>query len=233
MLLLWYALAGLLGFPVVTHASTQEAFLRWSGQRESWRPIIIIVLWCAWKWRNNIIFKARKEPFMAILLNVVSIYESLPAKNHIRKNVNRNRQEDIHSGVPRAYFDGAAQHNSCHCGVHIIMEENIQYLISWNGGKLSNCMAEAMALAGLLTFCIFFDIHHVSIYGDSKILVDHIMGKRCISRPHLAGWMDRIMYLWGKVKGCSIQHIYKSQNQQADCLSKEGLLSQTGTWFIR
>lgn len=94
-------------------------------------------------------------------------------------------------------------------------------------------MAEVMALAGLLTFCIFCDIHFVSIYGDSKIMVDYVMGKCRINCPHLAGWMDIIMYLWGKVKGCSIQHIYRSKNQQADYLSKEGLLSQTGNWSVK
>lgn len=94
-------------------------------------------------------------------------------------------------------------------------------------------MAEAMALARLLTFCIFFDIHLVSIYGDSKIVVDHVLGKGRIGCPHLTGWMDRVMFLWGKVNGCSIQHIYRSKNQQADCLSKEGLLTQTGIWSVK
>lgn len=175
--LLWYELAVLLGFPDVSHASTQEAFIWWSGQRESWRSIIIIVLWYAWKWRNNIIFRDKREPFMAILRNVVSLYESLPAINQKRKNVNWKGQGDVPSGNPRAFFDGAAQLNSCGCGVHIIMDEGLHYLISWNGGKGSNCMAEAMALARLLTFCIFFDIHLVSIYGDSEIVVDHVLGK--------------------------------------------------------
>lgn len=170
---------------------------------------------------------------MAILRTVVSLYESLPAINQKRKNVNWKGQGDVPSGNPRAFFDGAAQLNSCGCGVHIIMDEGLHYLISWNGGKGSNCMAEAMALARLLTFCIFFDIHLVSIYGDSKIMVDHVLGKCRISCPHLTGWMDRVMFLWGKVNGCSIQHIYRSKNQQADCLSKEGLLTQKGIWSVK
>lgn len=157
----------------------------------------------------------------------------MPAKKHKRKNVNRNEQDDRHSRVPRAYFDGAAQQNSCGYGVHIIMDENLQYLISWNGGKGSNYMAEAMALASLLAFCIFFDIQFVTIFGDSKIMVDHVLGKCHIRSPHFAGWMDRIMYLWGIVKGCTIQHIYRSQNQQENTLSKEGLLSETITWNMK
>lgn len=54
------------------------------------------------------------------------------------------------------FFDGADQQNTCGCGVHIIMDEKLQYFISWNGGKGTNSMAEARALAGLLALCIFF-----------------------------------------------------------------------------
>jgi len=226
---LWHDLATLYGFPLVSHASTHAAFEWWSGQRDSWRSIIIIVLWCAWRWRNNIIFKTMKEPFKAILQHILSIYDSVPIKQPKRKYANRNEQEDYLSRAPIAFLDGAAQKNYCGCGVHIIMDENLQYFISWNGGKGSNNMAEARALAGLLAFCIFFDIESISIFGDSKIMVDHVKGKCHIRSPHLAGWMDRIMFFWGLVKGCSIQHIYRAQNQQAYILSKEGLLLETGT----
>lgn len=134
----------------------------------------------------------------------------------------------VFSSAPRAFFDGVALNDSCGCGDHIIMDEDLHYLISWNAGKGTNSSVEAISLAGLLSFCICFDIHSMSIYGDSKIMVDHVIGKCCISYPHLTGWMDRIMYLWGELQGCSIQHIYRSMNQQADCLSKEGLLAPTG-----
>ena len=99
-----------------------------------------------------------------------------PFQLEFKKNVNRIGQGVLSLGNPIAFFDGATQFNSCGCGVHIIMDEGLHYLISWNGGKGSNCMAEVMALAGLLSFCIFLDIHLVSIYGDSKIVIDHVLG---------------------------------------------------------
>lgn len=39
---------------------------------------------------------------------------------------------------PCAYFDGAAQHGSCACGVFIIIEEGQVYDIHWNGGVGTN-----------------------------------------------------------------------------------------------
>lgn len=75
------------------------------------------------------------------------------------------------------------------------MDEELQFLISWNGGTGSNCMAEARALAGLLAFCVFFDLPAISIYGDSKSVIDHVIDACIIRSPHIVGWMDRITFL--------------------------------------
>lgn len=112
------------------------------------------------------------------------------------------------------------------------MDRDLQYFISWNGGKGTNGLAEARALAGLLAFCILFDIQAISIFCDSKSVIDHVLGTCHIRRPHLAGWLDRILFFWGLMKDSSIQHIYRAHNQQANCLSKEGLLLGIGTWSL-
>lgn len=112
------------------------------------------------------------------------------------------------------------------------MDEKLQYLISWNEGKGSNSMIEARALAGLLAFCVFFDIQAISIYGDSKSMIDHVKGACHIRSPHLARWMDKIMFLWGLMRDCSMQHICRAQNLQANCLSKKGLLIGTRSWSM-
>ena len=90
-----------------------------------------------------------------------------------------------------------------------------------------------MALTGLLSFCIFFNIQGVSIFGDSKVMVNFVMGKIHFRNPHLAGWMHRIVFLWERMEGCSIQHIYKLQNRKVDSLSKEGLLTSPGIWNMK
>jgi len=110
------------------------------------------------------------------------------------------------------------------------MDEKLQYFLSWNGGSGSNSLAEARALAGLLAFCVFFGIQNISIYGDSKSMIDHVTGACHISCPHLSGWMDKIMYFWRNMKQCSIHYIFRSQNVQADRLSKKGL--SLGSWSM-
>lgn len=78
--ILWQSLEKIYGIPHVPHSSTKEAFLWWSGQKESWRPLIIITLWNIQRWRNNVIFNNKIEPFLEILTHIVSLYDSLLEK---------------------------------------------------------------------------------------------------------------------------------------------------------
>lgn len=90
-----------------------------------------------------------------------------------------------------------------------------------------------MALDGLLYFCSFLDISDVSIFGNSKVMVDFVLKENNISMPHLAGWMNRIRALWDDMYDFSIKHISGSQNLKADSLSKKGLSSSLGLWFVQ
>ncbi len=114
-----------------------------------------------------------------------------------------------------------------------MVDESTHFSIHWNGGSGSNSKAEAMALAGLLKFCLFLNLHHVSIYGDSKVMIDYISGKIHITAPHLNGWMGRIIYHWDSMDGSSIHHICRDKNYLADSLSKSGLQEASGSWFLQ
>lgn len=103
----------------------------------------------------------------------------------------------------------------------------------WNGGKGSNCMAEAMALAGLLSF-LYLPGHSPDLtlrgFKDSNW---PCLGKVLHLLPSSFRLDDRVMFLWEKMDWCSIYHIYRSKNQQADCLSKVGLLFWPGIWSVK
>lgn len=174
--------------------------------------------------------KDSKVPLKSSLHHIVSIHNVMPVKKPKLKKDRKKEVEDFLISVFCAFFDGAEQNNICGCGVHVIMDEKLQYFLSWNGGSGSNSLAEARALAGLLAFCVFFGIQNISIYGDSKSMIDHVRGACNISCPHLSGWMDKIMYFWRNMKQCSIHYIFRSQNVQADRLSKKGL--SLGSWSM-
>lgn len=63
--------------------------------------------------------------------------------------------------------------------------------------------------------------------------MDYVEKKSNIFKPHLIGWLDRIRFLWEGMEGSSIHHINRAQNQQEDSLSKKGLLSDPGFWFMQ
>lgn len=94
-----------------------------------------------------------------------------------------------------------------------------------------NNRAEAMVLHGLLIFCTILDIGPIHIYGDSKVIIEHVIGKHFIKNESLTGWMTRIAALW-KPSLYSISHIKQLQNEEADELSKKGLQSSRGMWHL-
>ena len=104
---IWHDLALLYDFPHFVFDSIQSAFDWWCGKFFFRRPILIIMLWCAWRWRNNKIFKESKLPLKSILQHIIYTYDSMPKKLPSMKRCNREAKDVSLAGFPRAFFDGA------------------------------------------------------------------------------------------------------------------------------
>lgn len=207
------------------------------------RAIPILAIWAIWKWRNGRIFSSKKESNASMVASIITLYSSLELARKNRntygrslstttKRIRNGRDPLILSPTdpPCAFFDGAAQQGICACGVYIRTTNDQAIEIYWNAGSGSNNRAEAVALTGLLSFCIFLNIPNMKIYGDSRIIIDHVLQKHYIKNIHLAGWLDRIAVLWNSRRDYSISHIDKNQNKEADTLSKMGLTAPQGIW---
>lgn len=205
----------------MAHDTIYEMILWCSRQKETWRRIFILSLSSIWKWRNSNIFNGTKSTCSEIIVKIAAAFEALPQKSISQKKVAYAGQIKECSSFPKAFFDGAEQQGFCGCGFLIMTNENTHFSIHWNRGIGSNSKAEAMALAGLLKFCLFLDLQQISVFGDSKVMVDFVSRKNLILVPHLIGWMDRI------------SHICRDKNMQADSLSKLGLQSAPGLWFLQ
>jgi len=64
-----------------------------------------------------------------------------------------------------------------------------------------------MALWGLLWFTILLDIPLIHIHGDSKVIIDHIMGSIKITNHLVLGWLTRIELLWMELNNSTIRHV--------------------------
>ena len=69
---------------------------------------------------------------------------------------------------------------------------------------------------------------NLSIYGDSKLVVDCIAGHINLNLPDLQGWIQRTISLWQKLNQPPIVHVYREKNARADRLSKKGLAANFG-----
>lgn len=118
--LLWRNLENAHGVQHLPHSSTVDAFLWCCLQKNSWRSIFIITIWCIWKWHNKVVFNGKIPQHMEILCSISSIFESIPQsppKMPFQKE--SGIQQDL-SVMSRAFFDGAKQEGQCGCGVYII-----------------------------------------------------------------------------------------------------------------
>jgi len=106
----------------------------------------------------------------------------------IRNRKENHKPPDPHLEYPSNFFNGAAQRNTWGCGIWIALSKELEYKVHWNEGSGTNTRAEAMSLWGLIWFTHFLNIPDIHIFGDSKIIIDHVNGCEKINQRLLL-WM--------------------------------------------
>lgn len=137
------------------------------------------------KWWNAAIFNSKMENHHILFESILYLYNTLNLSKHIWDRSGRKALSTEPRGIPLAYFDGMAQHGYFACGVYIIPMEGQQIEIYWNGGVGSNNNVEVMELVGLLSFCDFLNIQELQIFGDSKVIIDHVRSNHVIKKHQL------------------------------------------------
>ena len=92
--------------------------------------------------------------------------------------------------------------------------------ISMGGGQGSNTKDELMSLYGLLQFSAFIDISNISIFGDSKVLIEWMNGLFNLQVLSLNQWCQKVQDLRRSFKQITFMHISTIFNSRADALSK-------------
>lgn len=123
---------------------------------------------------------------------------------------------------------GSAQNPNCGCGAWLRISPTCHYKLYWYGGSGTNTRAEVIALWGLMWFTNHLRYDRIFIYGDSKVLIDHLLRKATINQNCMSSWLNRIDFQRKKFSSISFRHIYRERNSQADCLSKNGLQGRFG-----
>ena len=218
---------------------------RWNGveMEQAWKlwvsnpankgviPLPLIVMWGIWLARNSSIFKDKEVSSESVAVKSINILAAYPQKSSIPKTKNLSIVE-IDKSRPWGFFDGASQNNLCGGGALLFLSEDHFFKIAIGLGDGTNNYAEILSLKMLLVFAIEHSVKDLSIYGDSMNVINWTKGtQRCLNL-NLENLMDEVLMLLSYFESFSCHHIYRSQNQEADKKSKEGLLLNKGQWKI-
>lgn len=190
-----------------------------------------IVCWGVWLARNRSLFKDNIPSAEATAIQSTAVYSSIPEPENTRIKP-QSREETIRAGVPWAYFDGASQINSAGAGIIIHLNESHSLMASVGLGIGSNNYAELSALKLLLCWLVHRHICAIQIFGDSLNVVKWVNGNSRCQNYMLRPLLEEILSLIQSFNHFSIAHIYKDRNEDADRLSKDGLLQAVGIWKV-
>lgn len=98
--------------------------------------------------------------------------------------------------LPALFFHGACRGGVIGCGAWLKLSKEERIEICWNGGKGTNNLAELMAIWCGLLAAVNLELNDVSIYGDSKLIIDTMNGKASNSSITEHGWYRRARHLW-------------------------------------
>ncbi|KAK8945084.1 hypothetical protein KSP39_PZI007855 [Platanthera zijinensis] len=124
------------------------------------------------------------------------------------------------------YVDGASGRNSSGAGVVLInpngvkLEQAIKFYF-----PVTNNQAEYEALLAGLRLARELGIDHVHIKTDSLVMASQVLGNFETREPVLKKYLVLVKVEVGRFKSFTIEHIPRTENEEADVLAKYGLSS--------
>jgi ribonuclease HI len=122
----------------------------------------------------------------------------------------------------RAWFDGSAKPNPGRCGIGGLLQgpagERIE--ISEPAGYGNSSEAEYRALIALLQAAVRHGSHHLTIYGDSQVVIDDVTGPDCDSALALRYYRREAQALLAQLSEVTMRWIPRHKNHDADALSQ-------------
>ncbi|XP_074284154.1 uncharacterized protein LOC141608708 [Silene latifolia] len=118
------------------------------------------------------------------------------------------------------YFDGAARKDGAGAGVVFVTPQNHLMPYSFTLTQLcSNNMAEYQALILGLQMAIEIGVRDMDIYGDSKLVVNQVLGEYEVKKEDLIPYHQRALQLLNQLEDIHVGHVPRSANKLADALA--------------
>jgi ribonuclease HI len=142
------------------------------------------------------------------------------------------RHDARHDGSPgvwRAWFDGSARPNPGRCaiGALLVGPGGARQEIAADIGYGDSSEAEYRALAAVLEAALAHGATDLTVYGDSRVVIDDVNGPDAFAAPALAAWRGRVRALLAGLPGTTLRWVPRHKNLQADALSQRAFALTT------
>jgi ribonuclease HI len=138
------------------------------------------------------------------------------------------RRQQRHLGPAtawRAWFDGSARPNPGSCGIGAVLHgprgEVVE--IARAAGYGNSSEAEYRALIALLDAAVRHGAHELTVYGDSRVVVDDVNGPDSGAAGALLGYRRSVHALLAQLRHVSVRWVPRHKNTVADALSQNAV----------
>ena len=143
---------------------------------------------------------------------------------HERQAAMQAHRAALQLGAPtpwRGWFDGSAWPNPGRCGIGALLTGpgGERIALSRAAGHGNSSEAEYRALIALLELAVEHGAGHLTVYGDSKVVIDDVCATA--PAPSLAELRGHAQTLLAKLPGATLRWIPRHRNGQADALSQQ------------
>lgn len=124
----------------------------------------------------------------------------------------------------RAWFDGSAHPNPGRCGIGVLLlgPAGQRIELAQAAGIGNSSEAEYRALIALLEAAVAAHAHGLTIYGDSRVVIDDVQMPPHLSAPSLRPLHAAVHHLLGHLADVRLRWIPRHKNGAADALSQRG-----------
>jgi ribonuclease HI len=125
----------------------------------------------------------------------------------------------------RAWFDGSAHPNPGRCGIGglLLAPDGARTEIARGAGYGNSSEAEYQALLAILQAAASAGAGPLTVYGDSRVVIDDMNGPLFDAAPALAAWRARAQALLAQLGQVDLRWVPRHKNLDADALSQQGV----------
>jgi ribonuclease HI len=122
----------------------------------------------------------------------------------------------------RGWFDGSAHPNPGRCGIGALLKgpDGVRIEVSRPAGFGNSSEAEYQALIALLQAALDAGAHQLTIYGDSRVVIDDVQSSGAAAAASLRDHRETARALIHRLPGVALRWIPRQRNGEADALAQ-------------